>query len=64
MAAYGEFRMAIVSPALAARRSAKGVHTGDPGHLFPFKADTVTAQSGQVQRQVGPVVAVRLLVAR
>ena len=36
------------------------VHSGDSGHPFRPKADTVTAQSGQVQGQVVPVIAVRL----
>jgi hypothetical protein len=35
-------------------------HSGDYGHPFRFKADTVPVESGQVQEQAVPVVAVRL----
>jgi hypothetical protein len=36
------------------------VHSGDCGRLFRFKADTVPVESGQVQGQAVPVVAVGL----
>jgi len=35
-------------------------HSGDYGHLFRLKADTVPVESGQVRGQAVPVVAVRL----
>ena len=35
-------------------------HSGESGHLFRLKADTVPAESGQVRGQAVPVVAVRL----
>ena len=41
--------------ALGARTA--GVHSGDYGHPFRFKADTVPVESGQVQEQAVPVVA-------
>ena len=39
---------------------AVAAHSGESGHLFRLKADTVPAESGQVRGQAVPVVAVRL----
>ena len=39
---------------------ALAVHSDDSGHPFRLKSDTVPDESGQVQEQVVPMVAVRL----